>query len=268
MFTADPETYRKYQRDQSMRTAFLLLALSLPSIVCAQSAEQKSDQPNTGWTLGVLGISRDTAYRQLDDDTLAVPFAQYDGERFYWRGLRAGWRAFEDDKFEFDLIAQIRTDGYDPDESPFFVGMDERERSLDVGASATVRPGFGDISASIVTDALGRSDGQEVTVSWGYSWRVGPIFIRPEIAARWQSQSMVDYYYGVRPSEATALRPAYEADSAVFADASLNLIIPFSKRWISLLRVGYTRLPDEAANSPIVEDDNELTILAGIGYRF
>ena len=237
-----------------------LLAVLASPLALAQEAPPR-------WTVGGLAILRDAPYRDLDEDTLLVPLLRFEGERAYLRGLRGGIVLWERDGFEFGPFLQVRGDGYDAADSPMLDGMDDRRFSLDAGVAASWRiPRFGQVEVSLATDALDRSGGQEAELSYTALLRAGGWTILPSLSLRWQSQDLVDYYYGVRVDEALAGRPAYRGESAVLPELAVLATRPLGGRWQLFARAGHTWLPSEITDSPIVGQDGRTTVLVGLGY--
>jgi outer membrane protein len=93
--------------------------------------------------------------------------------------------------------------------------MDDRDWSVDGGVGVSWLTDVGLFGLSYVTDLFGRHKGQEMEFSYTvlFRWR-GFDFI-PSAGMRWKSENLVDYYYGVRPSEALTGRPAFEGEEAL-----------------------------------------------------
>ena len=106
-------------------------------------------------------------YKGDDAETLAIPMVFYESEKWYFRGQMGGYRFFGDKTFSVALIGQWRVDGYDDDDSRYLQGMKDRKMTLDGGLSASYFDGWGATTVSMVTDLLGRHDGQELSFSYG-----------------------------------------------------------------------------------------------------
>ncbi len=235
----------------------------------AASAHAQSDPQNRPtWSAGVLGIVRDTPYRDADNDSLVVPFLQYESEHLFFRGLALGWRLDPESAIKVEVIARARLDGFEAKDSPTFLGMDERERSLEFGVNASRALGPGRIAVEAFTDALNRSSGQELDLMWRGDFGRGPFRLQPEIGLRWQSSDLVDYYYGVRAHEALAGRPEYRAGSALVPRVALNGIAPLGGSWGMFVRLSYDDLPAEITDSPLVDRDSERRAFIGLVYGF
>ena len=78
----------------------------------------------------------------------------------------------------------------------------------------------------------------------------------------------MDYYYGVRASEATATRPQYEPDSTVNFFGHLDYYQGLPKDWVLVTRIGFEVLGDEINNSPLVDKSVTMSGIIGLAKRF
>jgi outer membrane protein len=161
-----------------------------------------------------------------------------------------------------------RFDGYEEENSAALRGMDDRDMTLDGGVAFALRGEWGVFGASVVTDILGKHDGQEVELSYSKPVRRGKWVISPAAGLRWQSSNLVDYYYGVRTGEVRTGRPAYDANAAVNPFVGLRLLRSLGKRWTLLGAAQYEWFDDEISDSPIVDEDYDISVMAGLLYSF
>lgn len=245
-----------------MNKFFPLIAL------LAAAAPALAQQPDTPrWTVGALVIDRDAPYRDLDEGLLVVPLVRFEGERAYLRGLRGGVRLVESPGYELAVFAQARLDGYDSEDSPFLAGMTDRRPSLDLGVASTwTSQKLGALELSAAADALDRSGGYELAASWTGRFAAGAWGFFPGASVRWQDRKMVDYYYGVRASEAVPGRAAYSADAAVIPDVSLLATRPLGERWSVFARASHTWLPSQVTDSPLVDRNGNTSLFLAVGY--
>jgi outer membrane protein len=250
------------------RSALSIGVCAVLALFAVDAHAQNDRRGPPTWSAGVMGIVRDTPYRQADSDNIVVPFLGYEGERLYFRGLNLGWKLDRAADIQIELIARARLDGFEADDSPAFVGMDERERSLELGASASRALGPGRIEFAAFTDALDRSGGQELDLMWRGDFGRGPFRVQPEVGLRWQSADLADYYFGVRADEATALRPAYRAGSALLPRVAVNALAPLGGQWSVFARLSFDDLPSEITDSPLVDRGSERRAFIGLVYGF
>ena len=73
----------------------------------------------------------------------------------------------------------------------------------------------------------------------------------------------------MRSREAAPFCPAYSADDDInYRFGALAIFQPQTSPWIFMAGVRYDLLGDEIDDSPIVEEDDELTALIGVAYTF
>ena len=84
----------------------------------------------------------------------------------------------------------------------------------------------------------------------------------------YKSAALNDYYWGVRDDEVGVVLPAYQADAGANTHARLMVGYQISRNWSFSLVAEYERLNDEAAESPLVDEQNVLGYFAGFGFRF
>jgi len=117
-----------------------------------------------------------------------------------------------------------------------------------------------------LSDILNVSSGQQAVAFLSKPFLKGAF--TPRIGAEWSSDRRVNYYYGVRDSEAIAGRPAYSPGQTINYFGGLKLGVPLGKLWALVGDVQYTLLGDEIQDSPIVNKKFLMRYAAGAVYRF
>jgi outer membrane protein len=192
----------------------------------------------------------------------------YESEKWYFRGQMGGYRFFGDKTFSVALIGQWRVDGYDDDDSRYLQGMKDRKMTLDGGLSASYFDGWGATTVSMVTDLLGRHDGQELSFSYGKRFASEKWSLIPAGGVLYKSGNLTDYYYGVRPSEALPGRPAYSAGQQWDPFVALRATYKLTDQWSALATFRYEWLGSEITSSPIVDDHYQTLFMTGLMYQF
>lgn len=242
----------------------LVLAL-VATLALAGVPAAAQDSKRVGNSLGVAALWENDLYEGLDASVRAYPFATWRAGRFFLRGPGLGVELWSDDAWKLDAFAQWRFDGYDADDSDFLAGMDDRRETLDAGMAVERRLGaYGRLNLSASTDALGRHDGQELELQWSYPLR----YVEAQVRARWQSDALVDYYYGVTAAEALPDRPAYEPGSGLTWSLGLLTARPLGKRWLAFVGANVDLLPDAIKDSPIVEGSTRTRVFGALAWRF
>lgn len=104
---------------------------------------------------------------------------------------------------------------------------------------------------------------QRLSNGWKMKAYVGGIF---------SDEDYFDTYFGITPTQSAnsvANLGVYNPDDGIKAvEASLGFEIPLNEKWELQLKGGYSYLFDEAADSPLVEDENQFTGSVGLAYYF
>lgn len=235
-------------------------------------AEDASSSAKLPLTIGA-GISYiDRPYEDYDSDekTFPIPIILYEGKHLFARGQTIGWDFTTSDTWELAVIAEYLFQGYEESDSDFLDGMDDRDPSIGVGGHVVWQPNEFGVKLTAVTDVADESDGSQVRGKLFYVSKFGDGFtVTPSFSVVWQDEDFNDYYYGVRASEATMVRPAYEADDDINYRFGLNASYQKpGSRWRYMGGIVYELLGDEIDDSPIVEDDSVLSGFIGVAYTF
>lgn len=237
-----------------------MVAVGLPAGVYAQGED--------GFSLGIGVGYGDSIYQGVDGEALVMPMIQYQSGGLYFKGLEAGYRVVDSGLLEVAVMLQGRMDGYEEDDSDFLAGMEDRKKSLDGGVRLSANVARARISFSWQHDLLDEHKGHESTLRVAVPFPVGQTIITPFVGASYLSDALADYYYGVRPEEATSVRPAYETDAAVKTFAGVSLMYAYDSNWKGMVSFNAEGYADEIADSPIVEDDSRYSVMGGVLYSF
>jgi outer membrane protein len=217
--------------------------------------------------VGVAGIDGIVG----DGHTFLVPIASVTYKDTVYLSLtRAGVWLFKSDDHtaRAGLVVKQRR-GYDPEDADRLAGMESRDNSVEAGINGAwaIQPVI--VSAAFFTDVSGKSDGNSATFGVSRPFRLSDRWkIVPSAGAQWLSADVVDYYYGVKPSEVTATRPAYEGKSTVNLRLGVMAHYRLGNDWSLFGGVGYTWLGSGVADSPIVDRDSVAAVHFGGGWHF
>ncbi|WP_175876795.1 MipA/OmpV family protein [Burkholderia sp. BCC0097] len=218
----------------------------------------------THWGLGAgVGIEP-SAYRGDGTRVLPFPLVYFDNKWVQaigttvdlkignWSGVNVALRG------QFSLF-----DGYSGSDAPILNGMEKRKGALWYGPALSWSTSFGTFSGSFL---LGGNKGERAKIGFEKAFALGAFSITPHVGAEWLSNKYVDYYYGVRPSEARAWRAAYSAGSAVNMSAGTRVDYRLTKQQTMFVDVGVSRLGDGITDSPLV--GRRFIPEARIGYMY
>lgn len=251
-----------------------LAAAALMGPLQARAQGQPGAPGEASWGLGLGVATTQQAYREIDRDTLALPLLQFENQYVRLMGPSVevklpGLRISDTQRLQFGLTAKYDRSGYKAKDSPFLAGMAEREGGIWVGGQVEWINDWAKVSAKWTADASGNSKGQQFSLGLERSWRIGQqVVLSPRVVATWQDSKTVDYYYGVRASEARPGRAAYRGESGVNTELGLRSMYLFDRQHSVFLDVGVTRLNSKIKNSPLVDRSSESNVFLGYMYRF
>lgn len=192
----------------------------------------------------------DSRYVQLRSDRLALKLGP------------TSWGA--------QLFVQRRYDGFALDRVPSsMAGMEQRKRSADLGLHWHRQFGLSSVQIEAMQDVGDVSHGSELRFTYRYTgWWGGRLGLRPFATAAYRDARLNNYYFGVKPEEATAERPAYEPGAGVDFEVGLHAAYRLTERWQVLGGVGVS-LPSSAVRaSPVAEDGARPSVTLGLMYGF
>jgi outer membrane protein len=241
-----------------------------------------AEDANTTLLLGPSIVVLEKPYAGKDAEVFPYPAAVFVYDRFYFAIDTAGYRLLANQRtatpapgttlLYLDAIARWRSDGYDSDDSDELDGMHNRHKTVDVGGEFGVAGDWGSVTTSLVTDALGQHNGHEFRAIYGKRFEnafdIKDLRITPSAGIAWQSHNLVNYYYGVRDDEARDDRPAFKPGEAVNWLTGLDSTYQLNDKWTLLAGITIYWLDDEIRESPIVNKDYAISLIAGVMYKF
>ena len=251
--------------------ATLAMAVSQPVLASEFDISTGDEDKKRPITIGLGVLYKDRPFRAYDDDEKInpIPIVLYEGESFFVRGGTLGWKFTKSRSFEVAAVGQFQDDGWDSNDASVLKGMDDRDPFFGVGGHVIWRPEKFGFKASAVYDITGNTDGGEIAGSVFFEHKAGSWFFKPSAALVWQSEDYIDYYYGVQRSEATSSRAAYSANSDItYRFQGVVVYQRPTSSWMFLAGVRYDVYSDEVDDSPITDDDRQLSAVGGIAYSF
>ena len=203
-----------------------------------------------------------------DNDVDLLPLYLYEGKYLFGHGTAFGVHMLNTDRFGIDLLASYRFDRLESDSDDFFVGLEDRDQTVDGGLSFSLKGGWGKLSATWMADLLDNHNGSETDLTYRYTWQPGRWSLSPFISYVHQDEDLTNYYYGVSDQEAAPGRPAYEADSEEFWRAGINTSYQWSNNTLVFGNIAFEAVPDTIVDSPLVDEDHLTSAMIGFAYMF
>ena len=219
--------------------------------------------------LGVIAHFERSPYQDGGNRYDVLPLYLYEGERFFLHANRGGVKLQQDDTQRMDLFVEQRLEGFPADRLPdSLAGMATRDSGIDLGLSWRYRQPWGTLQAELLHDIGGFSKGSEFRLGYTYDWRSGPWSLRPSLSVALRDARLNNYYYGVRPGEATPGRAAYAPGAGLNTTLGLYGSYDYSQRWRLLAGVSATLLDRQVKDSPIVQKRVLPGVYVGAAYDF
>lgn len=263
----------------------ILCSLALFSPVFADTIEEAtevymdtgvpdSDQRVASEFHGILGGGLFSGRKTVGDDgvkTVPLPlvFITYK-DIAYWSIGGGGVWLLKSDDHALKFGAGIRVQGgWKPDDDADLAGMERRKGSLDGYLNGKWRTPLVTVGVHYYHDLGDASRGGTASLRLSRGFRIGDGFwLTPSIGAAWLDSDRVDYYYGVKQTEALLSRPAYTGRDTLNFNAGLVGFYRLPRSWSLLGGVFATRYGSGIAHSPIVEHRWSPMAYFGAGWMF
>ena len=263
----------------------LILVMQVGLCDAARGAEAAAEESR--WRLGAaLGYGmRTNPLVQSDDIPIVVDVdVAWFGERFFFDNGDLGLTLTDNQLLTASFVARFNSDRvFFGKTDTRFVSLDlagqplaeateftvpDRDYAIELGIELLMDGSWGQLQMTAFHDVSNTHDGYEIYVDYGRGWRSQRWYVEPSIGLSYKSAALNDYYWGVREGEVSVVLPPYRADAGVNTHARLMTSYQISKHWSFSLVAEYERLNDDAATSPLVDDEAVLGYFAGFGFRF
>lgn len=237
-------------------------ALLVTGLLCSGSAAAQ-------WTLGAGVISADASYKGMKSDTFAVPFVGYEGERFYFRGIEAGYRLNQNRYNQLSLVLTAAPFRFQPGESsdPQIAMLDSRGFSAQFGLKHQLMTPYGGLTSQAGLDV--RGNGHSASLSYSYPFSRDPQSwqFSPQVGVDYISSDYTDYYYGISAAEsARSGLPEYSSQDAVNPFAGVSASYRISERMRAFANFRTTRISSKIADSPMADGRYSQSAFLAITY--
>ncbi|PWQ93280.1 MipA/OmpV family protein [Leucothrix pacifica] len=260
-----------------MKTIMTLTATSLliaMTPVSSAFADDKGATPNR-FGVGLNLTNNPMIYDAQDGDYRAGIHLQYRGKRFNMNQDSMAYRFFNRNNFHVEGLVKYESRGFESNDYKAFEGLSDRDESADLGLRAGYETPYGTLTLDATKDISDTHEGHEADLRFGPglyaespSGNGNNASFGLIAGVKWQSDKTVDYYYGVKDSEATATRAAYKGKAAVTPYIGIGGQTSIGRNVTLSGSVIYKDQPDEITDSPLVNDDHDIAANLGFTYWF
>lgn len=243
-------------------------ALSSPVLTQAQPPRAGDADAGASWGAGIALWPERKPYRDFDNKTRVWPLLTFENRWVSVFGPRVEFKLGRSGPVSYGLTVGYAGEGYKPGDSPFLAGMDKRRAGIWAGARLGLQLGMSSMVADWTADASNHSQGQRLRLGFEHRVPLGDFGLTPRLTATWLDHAYVDYYYGVRPSEATSTRAAYAPGSTVNTEFAVRMDYRLAPQQVLFADVGVVALGQAIKRSPLVDRRTLPEVRLGYLYRF
>lgn len=257
----------------SRKAAVSMLAVGLCAPMTTFAGEP-DDDGSTSWALGLGVMSEQEPYTDIDRENTPVPLLEVENRYIHLFGPQIEFKLPSVDindsqALNFGIVAEYDESGYEEGDADILDDMSDRDGGLWAGAKMEWESELFEVSAEWLADATGDSNGQRFNLGLERTWQFGEhVMLTPRLGATWHDDKYIDYYFGVRDSEARIGRPAYSGESGVSTELGVRGVYQFNSRHSVLMDAEVTSLPDEIKDSPLVDRSTTNAVFVGYIYSF
>jgi outer membrane scaffolding protein for murein synthesis (MipA/OmpV family) len=252
----------------------IFIILEVTSIAAPLQGQDQHYSQSEDWSIriGALGIYKPDYEGSDDYELKGFPFIDITWRDTFFLNVHKGLGAYIWNRNDFKLGLAINyTFGRDEDDSSDLKGLGD----IDGGATANVffKWAIGDfaLDGRYEEQITGQDTGFQVHLGLGYDLHVAEkVILKPSIRTTYASSDYMEEYFGVSPSQSTRSgMSAYDAASG-FKSLGFQIVAIYrlNQHWGIHASAGYDRLIGEAADSPVVKDENQYRVSMGLSYKF
>lgn len=251
-------------------TIIIILFIESTFFNYAQGEEKNSREIELG-----PGVSLENGHYQGVRETISItPIARIEYLPFYLYETYAGLFFYQYNNFYLSgSLHYALDDGYDVKDSPIFLGMKDRKKTVYLGPSLFYEVTGYVIELSLRRDILGHSKGLKGLLGGSKEFLLtSKITLNPEVGFIFNDNRVMDYYYGVTASEATATRFYYKPHWTLVPFLSINYIQQIFTKLSFVCQIELEFLTGQHYRSPLVKrgisGKMRASSLMGLFYSF
>lgn len=220
----------------------------------------------THWGLGGGVSIGESPYKGYGSKVEPFPLVYFDDKWVHLLGTTIDLKIGNWDGVSVALRGRFNFgDGYKQSDAPILNGMEDRNGAFWYGPALAWRSAFGTFSGDYL---LGGNKGERAGVDYSKTFEMGTFSITPHVGVEWLSGKYVDYYYGVRPSEARPGRAAYTGRASWNTSLGTRVDYNLTRHQRLLLDVGVSHFGGGITDSPLVGKRYVPDIRIGYTYQF
>jgi outer membrane protein len=241
-------------------------------LCCSSQAGAQTATNSSGWhgTLGIGPVFVPKYIGSANLEALPLPIAYVDhADQFYVNLFRAGaylWSA-SDKKKGISFAVEPRL-GFSANSGVKLTGMETRRGSLQGGPTFDWEGVLGSVSVGYFTDLTGASRGGYLDALYDKSFVSNERWkLNGSIEISRLNSKIVNYYFGVRPTEIAPNRPIYQPGATTNVTFWITGQYNLTRQYALMFGANVAQLGSAAGNSPIVDRRQAPLFYFGLGWN-
>ncbi len=246
-------------------TSWVLMALS--TVVLAQPVPDSPPKEHE-FKLGLAAVTSESGYIGGKSQNKVFPAIDYQNKRFYVQAGDMGFNLVDEKSWEVDLGLGINLIG-DTERGDSRLLQDLPKLSLPLNAfvSAMYKSPIGVFKVKHNHEINNKHNGNSSSISYAAPIFRGKWLVMPQLSYEHYSAEVVNYFFGVNAIDATAEIPAYSTGSARAVSLSVLALYEMNEQWSFVGNLQNEYAGSEISDSPLVDDDQRLSLFAGFLYK-
>jgi MipA family protein len=270
-------TFEKWTSPRLARAGFVF------AFVCSAGAAlaEETPQEKKDWQIALgAGVVNMPEYPGSDTyETRALPLVSVRYKRFFLGGAPGsgspgglGAYLYESKAWSLGaVVAPEMTDPREESDDPRLQGLGDISSTTRAGLFTSYRIGWLTLRASAMTDIADNEQGTVATFDAEGTYRPFPrLSLSAGPGITWANQDSMQTFFGITGDQAArSAFGQYTPDSGVsLVRVSFGAQYSLTEHWFLGGRITAARLQGDAADSPIVVDENQNTYALFFSYRF
>ncbi len=247
-----------------------LTALTLVMFSTYLSAQQAENSPTSEHKLqiGLAGVTSQSLYLDGENQTRIFPAIDYQYKRLFFQAGDLGFNLIDQNNWEIDFGLGINLIGdTERGDSRLLENLPELSLPLNAFVSTQYKSPIGLFKVKHNHEINNKHNGNSTSISYS-----APIFkdkwlFLPQVSYEHYSDEVVNYFFGVEPVDASIEIPSYQAGSTKTISLSVLGLYKINDKWSFVGNLQNEFAGDEISDSPIVNDDQRLSVFAGFLYK-
>ncbi|MGY3041135.1 outer membrane protein [Rhodanobacter sp. TND4EL1] len=246
-----------------------LVATLLLAAVAPVAAQERAQDTETHWGIGMAAAVNGLPYRNYKTDVIPLPALSYEGKRIYLRAATVGFRVLGSRTSGLSLTLAplgMRFRARDSDDARLR-RLDDRDLSALAGVAWRYTQDWGVVQASFQKEITGHGGGTISEASYAFPLYKSDLILTPRVGITRTSGALNNYYFGVNAVDSLRSGLArYDARGGNTPWLEMTAVQRLGRHWVVAGGMRYSRLSDEVSNSPMTDKSSAKSFFVSTTY--